>query len=464
MEVTDFTKGTAWAILPDHFRQLLSDYRSMMDDPALHKDAKGSGIDGTAKVALPGDAEGSDVKPYKIIDGVAIIPIVGPLSKRMSFMTWLFGGMTFGMISQMFKMALDDPTVNGIVLGVDSPGGVVQGTEGLANLIYNSRGRKPIVAFTDGNMTSAAYWIGSGAESIIANQTSVLGSIGVLMIHRDFSEMEKNRGIKTTFLTAGNYKALGNMSEPLGEKAKEYFQSQLDYVYSIFVDTVALHRDVDTGKVLSEMADGKLFIGQQAKDVGLIDNIGTMGDAIELVLSRTDDSNIYQIAKAKEGSTMDIKTVADLTEAFPSLVAKIQKEAGKVAKATLGDAIDTERGRVCELVKIQFGADAGEPFSQIVKSDITPDLFQATKDLAVPQGKTGDDQDAEFKQKMLDGLASSGADDPGADGSANEPEKDYMTVCREYKAQYKCSLLDAQRAIDLAQPDLRKKYIKAVNS
>ena len=198
----------------------------------------------------------------------------------------------------------------------------MNGTEALSDIIFDSRKEKPIVAYADGNMTSAAYWMGSAAEVVVAGPTSVLGSIGVLMIHTDYSEMDKRDGIKTTYLTAGKYKALGNSTEPLTLEAKEYFQNQLNYIYSIFVDSVARNRDVEAEKVLMDMAEGKLFIGQQAMDVGLVDRIGTIESAKGLIRTMIDDNNYSFKA---EDQKMDIKTTEQLAEAFPTLVLEIQE-------------------------------------------------------------------------------------------------------------------------------------------
>ena len=280
------------------------------------------------------------------------------------------------------------------------------------------------------------------------------------MIHMDYSEMDKMDGIKTTYITAGKYKALGNNSEPLTLEAKEYFQDQLNFIYSIFVDSVARNRDVETEKVLMDMAEGKLFIGQQAMDAGLADQVGTIESAKDLVRTMIDDNNYSFKAGEKK---MDIKTIEQLAEAFPSLVLEIQESAKKSIEGQNETAIKAERDRVVELVKIQFGDDHGDSFGKLVHSDITPELFKTTKDLVGVQDVKPENDDDQ-KKAILEGLKGSGAENPGADGKGDDSEKDYMTVCNEYKLQNKCSLLDAMRAVDKLNPDLRGKYIKAVNA
>lgn len=447
MDLTDFSKGAAWSILPETFDQLVNRYTSMKVD-----------LSEVDPMALNRDGEGSDGEPYIIEDGVAIIPIMGPVFKRPSFFSFIFGGSSSLEIGEMVRRAADDPKVSGILLKIDSPGGVVNGTESLSDIIFTARGKKPTVAYADGNMTSAAYWIGSAAEVVVAGPTSVLGSIGVLMIHTDYSEMDKKEGIKTTYLTAGKYKALGNNSEPLTLEAKEYFQNQLNYIYSIFVDSVARNRDVETEKVLMDMAEGKLFIGQQAVDAGLADQVGTVDSAKNLLRTMIDDNNYTFKTEAK---TMEIKTIEQLAEAYPSLVLEVQDGARKSVENQGKTAIKTERDRVVELIKIQFGTDQGDSFGKLIHSDITPELFKATKDLVGIEDPKADDDDS--KKKILDGLKDAGAANPGADGDQGGSEKDYMMICNEYKMEHKCSLLDAMRAVDKMNPDLRVGYIKAVN-
>ena len=450
MEITDFSKGTAWSILPEAFDQVIRQYIGVVDDSTKPQ-----------TVALDRNAKGSDGEPYMIEDRVAIIPVTGPLSKRPSFFSYLFGGLSYQEIGEMVQRAAVDSKVSGILLNIDSPGGVVNGTEGLSDIIFGARGSKPVVAFADGAMTSAAYWLGSAAEVVMAGSTSVLGSIGVLMIHTDYSVMDQNVGVKTTYLTAGKYKALGNSAEPLTLEAKEYFQNQLNYLYSIFVDSVARNRDVETEKVLQDMAEGKLFIGQQAVAVGLADQIGTFEMAKDLVLSMINDKN-YSF-KAKD-QNMDIKTKEQLAEAFPALVLEIQDGSKKAAEEQGKLAVTTERDRVVALVKIQFGAEQGESFGKLIHSDITPELFKATKDLVGVDVPKKDDQDDKTKADILAALKDSTPDNPGPDGKPDPSGKDYMVVCQEYKLEHKCSMLDAQRAVSKMNPDLRKKYIEKVNS
>jgi signal peptide peptidase SppA len=448
MELTDFSKGQLWSILPDKFDLLYQKFFEMQAE------------DFKAQIG----GQGGDERPYRVTDGLAVIPITGPLTKRMSFFSVLFGGSSYEKISSDFKMAIEDEEVRGIVLDIDSPGGTVSGAEGLADLVFNSRGEKPIIAFANGLMASAAYWIGSAADAIIAENTSVAGSIGVLMIHTDYSELEKKMGVKTTYLSAGSYKAMGNSSQPLSDQAKDYFQSQLNYVYSIFVETVARNRDVEVDRVLIKMADGKTFIGQQAKDAGLVDEIGGLDVALALASSMMNEN--YQLPIG--GFSMDkkdqnkIETVDVLTAAFPELVMEAQDKAVEaVREKTRQEAITEERDRIIELVDIQFGEEQAAGLRKVIEEGVTSSQLKAIKALS-PEPAEDDPEDLK-KDEMLKAIQDSGADNPGADGDQGD-EKDFMVRVEEYKLVNKCRLIDAIGAISRQDPKAHEAYIRRVNA
>ncbi len=219
-------------------------------------------------------------------DGVAIIPVFGVISKRMNMFTRVSGGVSTEILSSDFKKALISDDVKAILLNADTPGGTVDGTKACADMIYKARGQKPIITFANGQMTSGGMWIGSAADEIVAEETAVLGSIGVISIHEERSEADKKEGITKTVITAGKYKGIGNDAQPLTQEGKEYIQERLNYLYEIFGNAIALQRLVEPKEVFETMADGKIFIGKQALDIGLIDHIGCFEDAFALAKSK----------------------------------------------------------------------------------------------------------------------------------------------------------------------------------
>jgi signal peptide peptidase SppA len=182
-----------------------------------------------------------------------------------------------------------DPEVHSVLLYIDSPGGAVDGTQELAREVYGARGKgKNIVAYSDGLMASSAYWIGAQAERVyISGDTVTVGSIGVVARHIDVSQMEQRMGVKTTEITAGRYKRAASEYEPLSETGRQTIQEMLDHIYGVFLSEVAKARPrlslepVKTGKEETiPWADGRLFLGGQAIDAGLVDGVATMASLI----------------------------------------------------------------------------------------------------------------------------------------------------------------------------------------
>lgn len=209
--------------------------------------------------------------------GVAIVPITGILTKRPTIWGRIFQETVTGGVEADLRTALDLPAVKAVILAIDSPGGGVDGTAELASFIFKARGEKPIVAWTDGTMASAAYWIGSAAGQVfISGDTVQVGSIGVVAAHRDFSGAEARLGVKTTEVVAGRYKRIASSYAPLTEEGRGAIQEAVDYIYSAFVADVARFRGVSEDAVLDRMADGKVFFGKQAIEAGLADGVTTL--------------------------------------------------------------------------------------------------------------------------------------------------------------------------------------------
>ena len=210
---------------------------------------------------------------YGVNDGIAVIKINGVLEKNHQWYMDYIGGMGMNVIGEDFKKALNDDSVESIFLAIDSPGGTVDGTADLASLIYESRGQKQIVSYADGLMASAAYYIGSAADTVLTKKDSFIGSIGVYTINFDYSKYLDNAGIKATVIKAGRFKAIGNPYEQLSKEGEAKLQEEVDAIYSMFVADVAKHRDKSTEDVLKDMADGRVFIGSKALEAGLVDEI-----------------------------------------------------------------------------------------------------------------------------------------------------------------------------------------------
>jgi ClpP class serine protease len=139
----------------------------------------------------------------------------------MNLMSQVSGGTSTELFARDVKAALNDPAVQSIVLLVDSPGGAVGGTMAAAAAVMTGRGVKPIAAYSDGTMASAAYWVGSAADRVyVSSGVDQVGSIGVVASHVDVSQREQALGIKTTEIVAGSYKRIASSPNPAGSPFK----------------------------------------------------------------------------------------------------------------------------------------------------------------------------------------------------------------------------------------------------
>ena len=235
------------------------------------------------KVAFAEDDEGSARQPRLLHKqgSIGIIQMRGSLVNGDSWLNEFFGLTGYGELRQALVAAAEDPEIDSIMLDVDSPGGAVAGMSDVADLVKQIRTNiKPIASHTAGNMCSAAYCIAGQAGEVSAGRMADVGSIGVLMVHREASRMMERMGITHTVIRSGEFKALGNPFEALSETALARLQASSDYSYGQFIDYVADARGVSSEYVKQHMAEGRVFTGEQARAAGLIDKVCTYDEAI----------------------------------------------------------------------------------------------------------------------------------------------------------------------------------------
>lgn len=208
-------------------------------------------------------------------DKVAVIDVGGIITPYQNILSMLFGGTNIASIEEQFTQALNDPEISGIMLRVDSPGGLITGVEELASTIAAARGQKPIVAYAYGNAASAAYWIASAADKIVAGPTTMLGSIGVAVA------VPKTRESGWVEFVSSN--APNKRLDPESEQGRNSIQSRLDAMEAEFIGAVAANRAVSQDKVLSEFGQGDVLPAREAVRAGMADLVGGMKDALSLI-------------------------------------------------------------------------------------------------------------------------------------------------------------------------------------
>jgi signal peptide peptidase SppA len=237
--------------------------------------------DGAAAAAEDDSSTPQRARGYRLVNGVALLGVDGVLAPKMNMLMYFSGGTSVQMLSSAFANAIAASDVHTVALDMSTPGGNVSLISAFAKQIFEARGSKPIIALLNPEALSAGYWIAAAADQIVMTEnTASAGSIGVRMVHRDTSKAQDRAGVKTTHIYAGKFKVAGNADEPLSKEGAAYLQDQVDYLYSLFVQDVAKYRGAPVNKVLSDMAEGQIFIGQRAVDAGLVDGIESYDSVI----------------------------------------------------------------------------------------------------------------------------------------------------------------------------------------
>lgn len=219
---------------------------------------------------------------------IAVIPVWGVISPHARDIEDTSGppGTAAESVGRLFDMALNDPNVSSIVLDVDSPGGTIGGVPELAGKIFGARGKKKVVASVSGMAASAAYWIATAAEEVAVTPSGEVGSVGVYMVHQDFSGFYGKEGVNHTIIKAGKYKAEGHHAEPLTDEAKASLQGRVDESYGLFVNAVAKHRGVKAADVRGGYGEGRVVSAKAALDMGMVDRIATFDEVVARLTSR----------------------------------------------------------------------------------------------------------------------------------------------------------------------------------
>jgi signal peptide peptidase SppA len=244
-----------------------------------HVTRHGAGPD-SGRVAL---ALADMVNPRRpmVVDqqGIATIHILGPLGKNLSKMEKSCGATSFEDIQSELAQAEANPAVRGIILHVDSPGGTVQGTPETASAI--AAATKPLVAYTEDMMASAAYYLSAGADRIVASPSADVGSIGVYIPWVDRSAQNEASGLRPDPIinTGGDLKATG-FGGVLTETQRTFLQESVDRDFAAFRQHIADHRAVD-----SSALRGQLLSGRPALEANLVDAVGSIATARSLLLA-----------------------------------------------------------------------------------------------------------------------------------------------------------------------------------
>ena len=459
MTLVDFL-CSPWAILPDRLVEMQAIYATHL---------RGDKIDVEAIEARLGRPLASEQQEYELRDGgVAVLSIAGVISPKANIMTRISGGASAQMLQKQVESMAADPRVRAVVLDLDTPGGSVLGIPALAAAVRALADAKPTVSVSTGMMASAGYWIGSAAGSVyISGLTDYVGSIGVVATH---SYNPRNAGAQTTEITAGRYKRMASDNAPLTAEGKAYIQAQVDEIYRVFVDAVAQNRRVSAEDVIANMADGRIFIGQQAIDAGLVDGVSTvdamverLADAPEQFAARrkarfaasagpaaaeagapaaADDEPVQHVEPQPlpQGNAMTPKELADKFAAENAEAAAVLVAAGAAAERGRIQAVREQsmpgHEKLIEALAFDGKTTGPEAAVQVLAAERTKIAGAAAARAAdapapVPMAAAGDTDGARPSLASADGMLPAGADAAALDSAARaymaqHPGTDYV--------------------------------------
>lgn len=226
-------------------------------------------------------AEKTDSSP----DRVAVINIEGTIVSGGDVRDTIFQqstGVTSGSIMRQIREAAQDDSVKALLLNINSGGGSATAAEEIGRELkrFKADTKKPIVA-TMGDMgASAAYWIAAcSSDKIYANSTTLTGSIGVYMPYMNTQELFKKIGIKSEKIKSGPYKDILSSDRPMTDSEKILLQNMVTEIYNEFINVVVVGRKMEEAHVRN-LADGRIYTGSQAKNLGLVDDLGNYYDAL----------------------------------------------------------------------------------------------------------------------------------------------------------------------------------------
>lgn len=211
---------------------------------------------------------------------VALISVIGSLVNRGAWLDASCGLTSYEGLTAQVREATADRSIQSIILDIDSGGGEATGMFGLAAAIRKARRSMYVVAVVNDMAASAAYSIASSADEIVISPTSVVGSIGVVMLHLDRSGEMAAKGVRPTLIFSGAHKVDGNPFEELSDEVRATMQRDIGAVYDRFLETVHLGRGLRLTAAAARATEAKTFIGRDAIAAGLADRFGTVEEIL----------------------------------------------------------------------------------------------------------------------------------------------------------------------------------------
>jgi signal peptide peptidase SppA len=236
-------------------------------------------------------------------NGIATVDLAGTLMKQTSSMS---GGTSTVMARGTIRKMMNDKSVDGVMLRVDSPGGTAAGTMDLADDVYQLAQRKPVCVYADGLMASAAMWVGSQGTEISAGADALVGSVGTYAVVYDVSKWAADQGIKAHVIRAGDFKGMGTPGTEVTDQQLGEYQRIVDAINQNFLNGLARGRRM-TAEQVKGVNDGRIHPAADAKKLGLVDHV----ENYDAAYARLEQRVAAVRAKSSGGTNTRVKAESD---------------------------------------------------------------------------------------------------------------------------------------------------------
>ena len=260
-------------------------------------------------LALFGDDEDMGPKParsYQVTNGIAVLPVSGTLVSKTRALQPYSGMTGYNGIIARLQQAISDPGVDGILLDMDTPGGMVAGAFDCADIIARMRDIKPIWALANDMNCSAGQLIASAASRRLVTQTARTGSIGVMMAHSNYGAALKTSGVEVTLIYSGEHKVDGNPYEKLPKEVRADFQARIDATRQMFAEKVAGYTGMSVQAVLD--TEAAVLSGQESVDNGLAEQLVKNMDALNVMRDAINKRTMISRGGSMKGTTASADT------------------------------------------------------------------------------------------------------------------------------------------------------------
>ena len=381
---------------------------------------------------------------------VAIVEMIGPVMHYGGgIMSWLFGFPSAEGLLADIQAAEDNPAVDSIVLHIDSPGGQVGGIAELSNHIRDKI-TKPVVAYVGNMAASAAYWVASAADSIVAAPTAEIGSIGVVftMRRRDDNQIEIVSSV-----------SLKKRVNPETDEGRQSIQDRADALADVFVSQVAGNRKLSAAQITS--IGGYVVIASAAMEQGFIDEIGSLEQVI------SDLNNKKNIKGVKFMNLEKLK--ADYPDLYAQVMdagrAEVQAKmdaAMETAKTETTAAVAAVKSGTIDMVAVVLGDDARTKLDQVMASGMTAEQVKIGKELFGKADAPGAATGTTTREQILSGIQKNTPSPaaPAAPAGDGKKGESYLEKVSAYQTEHNCKRSVAMGAIAASDPDLHDAWLK----